>query len=889
MNIFRKIRDSYRRVRTWWRGRKFRRARRAAGAVADTAAAGTGLVLRMGVKVAVTGLLVFLTTGMILACIFAVYVKTCMNEELDLTPEELSSSLSSHIWVESSPGSNDWRELEILYATENRLWVKYEQIPIELEHAAVAIEDQRFYTHKGVDWWRTIGAFGNMFLSMSDTFGGSTLTQQLIKNLTGKDEVTVQRKLLEMFRALEFEKKYTKEEIVTWYLNEIYLGEGCYGVGAAAREYFGKEVWNLDLAECAALIGITNNPSLYDPYIGPESKARNKTRQELILHEMYDQGYITYEEYLSAKTETLQFKRAEGENRKIPIHSYYVDSLIWELEEDLAEARGITQRQAEMLIYNGGYNIYCCMNPRIQGIIDDIYQNTGNLPGSYYNPTGQKLSSAIVVIDPSDGAIMGLAGDTGEKTGSFTDNYATQLPRRPGSSFKPVAVYAPALDLGLITQNTAVNDSPSVRLRGSNWYPKNDGGGYSGVTSIRNGLIYSRNTVAAQVLDRIGLDASWNYLTQRFGFTSLVRDHLDETTGDTVSDYGYAALALGQLNYGITPKEMAQAYTAFANDGIMSRGRTYSLVTDSDGKVVLDNPADQRVAVKPNTAWNIDDMLSAAVKYGTGTMAYFGSTAIAGKTGTTSNNQDRYFTGFSRYYVAAVWTGYKYPAQMYFSSNPAAQIWRSVMSRIHEGLEWWSFNTPTVGGGGTLWGDALPTSTPEATATPEPSPEPTPENTEEPPPPEETAPPETEAPTDVPTDTPTDAPTDAPSDVPTDTPTDVPTDAPTDEPTPVPTDEPTPVPTDEPTPVPTDVPTAEPTAEPVVQVPTDVPAQDAPPAEVPDTPPEIPDLPPVEPGPVEPWPPAGEGCECGEDCTCDDDCQCDSENCTCKDGEDCRP
>ncbi len=691
MGVFSKIADRFRRVKAWYTSRKVRRARRVTGAVVDTAAAGAGLVLRTALKAVVTVLLVFVTTGMILACIFAVYVKTCLNEELDLTPEELDSALSSHIWAESSLGSGDWQEIATLYATENRIWVDYDQIPINMVHAAVAIEDQRFYTHKGVDWWRTIGAFGSMFLSMDDTFGGSTLTQQLIKNLTGKNEVTVQRKLLEMFRALEFEKKYTKEEIVTWYLNEMYLGEGCYGVGAAAREYFGKEVWNLDLAECAALIGITNNPSLYDPYIGPKSTARNKTRQELILKEMYDQQYITYDEYLAAKSEQLQFKRAEGEQRQIPINSYYVDSLVWEVVDDLAEEKGITYRQAENLLYNGGYNIYSCMIPSIQEVVDSYYQHPENLPSAYYNPTGQKLSSAIVIINPYDGAIVALAGDTGIKPGSFTDNYATELVRRPGSSFKPVAVYAPALDLGVINQNTFVNDSPNITLQGTSWFPRNDGGGYSGGINIRTGLILSRNTVAAQVLDWIGLQASWNYLTQRFGFTSLVYDHLDESTGNTVTDYAYAALGLGQLSYGVTCKEMAQAYTAFVNDGVMSKGRTYTMVTDDEDKVVLNNPADQRVAIKPDTAWNITDMLQAAVTSGTGTMAYFGSTAVAGKTGTTSNNQDRYFTGYTKYYVAAVWTGYKYPAQMYFYSNPAAQIWRSVMSTVHSGLGWWGF------------------------------------------------------------------------------------------------------------------------------------------------------------------------------------------------------
>ena len=841
MDFFRKIKELFARWKAWHTSRKVRRARRAAGAVADTAAAGTGLVLRLVVKGVVTALLVFLTTGMILACIFAVYVKTCMTG-LDLTPEELSSSLSSTVWVMDSNG--EAQELEVLHATINRIWVDYDQIPLDLEHAAVAIEDSRFYTHKGVDWWRTLGAFGNMFLSMQDTFGGSTITQQLIKNLTGKDEVTVQRKLLEIFQALELEKKYTKQEIMTMYLNQIYLSEGCYGVGTAAREYFGKEVWELDLAECASLVGITNNPSKYDPYIGPESRQRNKDRQELILKQMYDQGYITQEQYLSAKNETLVFRRAEGEGYQIPIHSYYVDSLIYELTDDLAEERGVTKAVAEQLIYNGGYNIYCCMDARIQRIVDEIYQNTGNLPQSYWNPSGQKLSSAIVIMDPYTGEIKALAGDTGVKPGSFTINYATESVRPPGSSFKPVAVYAPALDLGLISQKTQVNDSPSVKLRGTSWYPKNSGGGHSGWVDIRTGVRRSLNTVAAQVLDRMGLQASWNYLTNRFGFTSLVRDHLDKTTGQTVSDYVYPALALGQLSYGITVKEMAQAYTAFVNDGVMSFGRTYSLVTNGDGEVILDNPARHQVSVKANTAWNIDDMLQNAVLNGTGGDAYFGSTAVAGKTGTTSNDCDRYFTGFTRYYVAAVWTGYAYPTEMNFGANPASQIWRSVMVRVHEGLGWWSFKTPTVDSDPkTLWGDKVTTGPAEPTeepATPPPTVEPSPGDV---PPPVDTTPdqggsetppsatpggsgpvipPVENTPTPSPSATPggsveppvENTPTNPPqnTEVPVEnTPTNPPTTEPTKEPPAEPTKAPDPVITQEPQPQPTDTPVGEPT------------------------------------------------------------------------------
>ena len=793
-------------MKAWYTSRKVRRARRAAAAVADTAAAGTGFALRTAAKVAITALLVFITTGMIFACIFAVYVKTCMTG-LDLTPEELASALSSTVWVQTDSGQME--ELEVLHSTINRIWVEHDQIPEDIEHAAVAIEDRNFYKHKGVDWWRTLGAFGNMFLSMSDTYGGSTITQQLIKNLTGKDEVTVQRKLLEMFRALEFEKKYTKQEIMGWYLNEIYLGEGCYGVGAAAREYFNKEVWQLDLAECAALIGITNNPSLYDPYIGPKSEARNKARQETILWEMYDQGYIDYDEYVSAKNEKLVFKRAVGEEMEFVPNTYYVDSLIWALTEDLAAAKGITEDAAEYLIYNRGYDIYCCMDKRIQGIIDDIYQNTGNLPQPWRNLTGQKLMSAIVVMDPKDGAILGLAGGTGVKEGSFTENYATEYTRPPGSSFKPVAVYGPAFDLGLITQYTPVNDSPNIVLSNvPNWYPRNDSGGYSGWTTIRQGIISSLNTVAAQTLNKLGLAASWDYLTNRFGFKNLVRDYYDPDQQRTFTDYAYAPLALGQLSYGITPLEMAQAYTAFANDGIMTFGRTYSYVWDSEGNLVLDNAPDRHVAVKENTAWNIANILQGAVEGGTGTEARISGQAVAGKTGTTSNKYDRYFTGFTRYYVAACWTGYRYNAVMDFYGNPAAQIWQKVMSRIHEGLSYWAFPTPTIGQAINAFGSG--TNSPSPSVSPTQEAPPTPNNSQEPPPtgeapptsdpggttvttpPDYTAPPVDTAPPAQETTPPA---TDAPP-VETTPPTDVPAE-PTEAPPPPPTEAPA-VPTNAP-------------------------------------------------------------------------------------------
>ena len=773
------LRDKWNRFLTWHKSRKARRMRRAAGAVVDTAASGVGLALSVAVRVVATILLIVITTGLLFTCIFAVYVKTCLTEDLNVSLEEMTLSLSSVILYQDG---EEWKELATLYSDEDRVWVDYDDIPKDLEHAAVAIEDRHFYTHKGVDWFRTVGAFANMFVGMRNNFGGSTITQQLIKNLTEYDDVTVQRKLLEIFRALEFEKIYTKEEIINWYLNEIYLGERCYGVGTAARVYFGKEVSQLDLAECASLIGITNNPSLYDPYISDAAMERNKKRQETILWEMYDQGFITHDEYVSAKDEELHFQRAADTVRTTTVNTYYVDTIIRDVIEDLVAEKGISSSTAEHLLYNGGYKIYSCLDPRIQSIVDNMYQNPSNMP-SPYRSSSQQLQSAIIIIDPYSGDIVAMSGGVGEKEYSLDLNRATMAKRPPGSSFKPIAVYAPAIDIGMVSQTTKVNDSPNVKLSGTDWYPKNSGG-YSGYITVREALQYSKNTVAAQLLDWIGRKTSWDYLTNHFGVTSLIRDEVQED-GRVLTDYAYSPLSLGQLSHGITVREMAQAYTAFVNDGVMSFARTYSYIEDDNGEIILLNPIRQQVAIKKNTARNMSDMLQNAVENGTGTEARFSSTAVAGKTGTTTDDKDRYFVGFTMYYVAAVWTGYDKPEKMYFSGNPAAQIFRSIMSDVHAGLPYRSFPEPSATSSSKKTSGSTSTATPTPSSSPDASESPVPSDTPEPTP-TPTAPPVGYTDTPAPTDTPP-AVTNTP--VP---PTDVP--PPTAEPTAVPTEPPTPPP-----------------------------------------------------------------------------------------------
>ena len=502
--------------------------------------------------------------------------------------------------------------------------------------------------------------------------------------------VRLQRKLLEIFQALEFEKSYDKEEIMEWYLNIVYFGEGCNGVYTAAETYFGKEPKDLTLAECASIIGITNNPSKYDPFI---SRENNKARQETILKQMYEQGYINKEQYDEAVAQELVFVRSESDDATQTIYSYYAEAVINDVLNDLVEQKGVSRDTARTLLYSGGYQVYSCYDPSIQQAIDDVYTDLDKMP-QRPSASGQQFESAIVIMDPYTGEIKGLSGGTGKKTINFGTNRATQSKRPPGSSIKPIATYGPAMELGLITQYTQVNDAPDIKLSGTSWYPKNSGGGNYGVITIREALQRSLNTVSAQILDKLTPRASYEFLKDKLGVTSLAE-----------SDCDYAPLALGQLTNGITVREMTQAYSAFVNDGVFTYGRTYSYVKDSSGEVVLENPARTIVAFKANTAWNMTDMLCNAVNSGTGSEARLSGMPVGGKTGTTTNNCDRWFVGFTPYYVAAVWTGYDMPEYMNFSGNPAAQIWKLVMESIHKDLPTKSFPTPTIGSPTGIFGN----------------------------------------------------------------------------------------------------------------------------------------------------------------------------------------
>ena len=627
---------------------------------------------------------------LIFACIFAMYIKNDLSNQVDFSIESFALDQSSVIYYQDRE-TGEWKELKKLYESENRIWVGLEDIPENLKNACIAIEDKRFYEHDGVDWLRTIRASLNMFFGGKTTYGASTITQQLIKNRTHEDEVTVRRKLVEIFRALEYEKRYTKDQILEFYLNIIPLGEGCYGVQAASEVYFGKDVEDLTLAECASLIGITNNPSRYDPYLNLEE---NKERQELILGEMLDQGYISKTEYDQAVAQELVLSNRSGEDDGSGNYfTYFEDQVINEVVNDLMEITGDEYSIALKMLQTGGYKIYCTIDPEVQAEVDKVYEDLSNIPET---ASSQQLQSAIVVTDNKTGDIVAMAGGVGEKVGSLILNRATQSYLSPGSTIKPISVFAPAMELGLITPSSVYDDTPYQFTNTAAW-PKNSDSTYRGLVSINDAMRLSLNTVAVKLVAEMGAETAFNFARDKMGLTSLVSEYVS-SNGTVLSDIDLAPMAMGGLTKGVTVRDMAEAYTTFPNNGLYREGRTYTRVLDSNGKVVLDNTQDSWMAMSQKTAWYSTYMMENTVETGSGTGAQLENMAVAGKTGTTTSDYDRWFAGYTPYYTAVVWCGYDDPEEVVLTDtteNPAVSLWQKVMAGIHEALPSAEFEKPT--------------------------------------------------------------------------------------------------------------------------------------------------------------------------------------------------
>lgn len=680
--------------------------------------------------------------------------------EVDVIPTGFSTT------VLASDGS----EIATLVAEgSNRRSVTLDEIPKDLQHAVVAIEDERFYEHNGIDLKGIARALVADLKSMDFTQGASTITQQLVKNNvlseqwesenTGdiskieKMERQIQRKIQEMYIAVELEKKVDdKDWILENYLNSINLGNNTLGVQAAAERYFGKDVSELTLSECAVIAGITKNPSGYNPILYPEQNAK---RRKMVLDAMLKQGYITQKQYDEAMADDVYDRISEHNSGfETSMNSYFVDSVIDDVFNDLVNVKGYSESDAYKAIYQGGLTIKSTQNLDIQKICDEEVANASNYEvgtkysfilsfqvkkadGSLKTYTNQTMLSyykaknknqdysinysseeacrdaiaeyekdvlekgdklvdnseyifitaqpqvAMTIMDQSTGEVQAIVGGRGDKAGNRTWNRATKTTRQPGSTFKIIACYAPALDAGGMTLASVEDDAPLTV--GSKTYNNYDHT-YKGFTNLRTAITRSMNIVTVKTLQEIGVDLGYQY-AEDFGFTTL--DENDKNLG----------ISLGGLTKGVTNLELTSAYAAIANQGEYIAPSFYTQVLDHDGNVILDNTKtkERHRVIKEETAWLLTDAMKDVMTAGTGTRAYFGNgMAQAGKSGTTTSNRDALFAGYTPYYTCVVWGGYDDNSKQMGGAGTSypKNLWRSVMKRVHENLESKDFEKP---------------------------------------------------------------------------------------------------------------------------------------------------------------------------------------------------
>lgn len=639
-------------------------------------------------NVVLTCIMVGVLVGAVCVMAFMIYLNSYVNADFTgLDNLKYDSSLTTSLYYEDPYGNEIELEEDRLSSSENRLWVPYDEIPKVLIDAYVAIEDQRFWEHNGVDTKRTLSAVYNFFVPSGSNFGGSTLTQQLIKNVTGENDTTIQRKIQEIFRALNVEKKYDKTEIMEMYLNTIYLSQNCYGVRAAAETYFGKQLSELTLNECAAIASIGKSPVKYDPIINPLD---NLERRNLVLREMLAQGLITQEEFDEAYDAPLVFASDDDEDLGTKVHSYYVDAVIEDVIADLMATYGYDERTASIQLYSGGLQIVTCMDPKIQSILEEVYTDESYWPTS----TGLLGQSAMCVMDPETGDLLGIVGGRGEKKVARGLNRATQSRRQCGSSVKPISVYALALESGLYNYAGPCDDVPVLydETAEAHW-PQNFNKTFIGSTYLTYAIKRSMNTVAADTCGLLGVDSVYENML-KYGFTTLVENHVS-SNGTVFSDAALSPLSLGSFTFGVTVREMTQAYACLANDGYSVKARTYSVVRDSMGNVLLSNNTDnQNKIYSEETVYMITRLMQNVVTSSTGT-AYryinfqknFGGLEVVGKTGTTNDDKDLYFCGYTPDLVASCWYGYDNNKTITTGGGAAATLWNNVFQKIYEYYE----------------------------------------------------------------------------------------------------------------------------------------------------------------------------------------------------------
>ena len=568
------------------------------------------------------------------------------------------------------------------FYTQNRKSITKDQVSPYVLQGTVDVEDERFYEHGGIDLWGIARA--SVATLTGGHEGASTITQQLVRNTILQEEQfdsTIERKVREAYIAIKMEDMYSKDEILMMYLNTIYLGYNSYGVQTAADRYFGKDVSQLDLAECAVLAGLTNNPSIYDVY---NHSDKVKSRQETILSQMLDQNMITEDEYNAAVSEQLNYRPYEEYQKDVKsTYSYFTDEVIKDVINDLKEQKGYSELVAENMVYSGGLKIHATIDTKVQDALDSVYTDDSAFPNT--EKYGEVPESAMVITD-KQGDIVAIAGGRGQKTLSRSFSFATDARRQPGSSFKPLASYGPAMDAGIIVPSTTIYDRAFSEGEDGMPWPMNDGKYPTGRSlTIKEGITRSLNTVSVQVLNALTPQASYDFLTSQLDI-KLVGNRTNED-GTVQSDIALAPLALGALTDGVTVREMAGAYSTFIDDGVFGGTRTYTKVLDNEGNTVLENtPYTDKGFTNVHTVYDMLDCLQNVTAHGTAYGIQIDGVETAGKTGTTSSNTDIWFCGVTPEYSAAVWVGYEHNYRLdgLYGRN-AAEIWLKVMEKVHAG------------------------------------------------------------------------------------------------------------------------------------------------------------------------------------------------------------
>lgn len=620
------------------------------------------------------------------------YVDSFINGNIAVDLDSYKNAQNQTSIMYAYDSNENLIELARLHGEENRIWVDYEEMPENLLWAFVCLEDRRFYNHYGVDWIRTIGVIID---PSKEGQGGSTITQQLIKNLTDDNDVTYNRKFNEILRALNLEMNYSKKDILEAYLNTVSLGAGCYGVKTAAETYFGKSVSELTLLECATLAGITQAPYSQNPYADYELCMKRKNtclgwmkNEEIISEETYQKGIKKNVKVLEKGTASTDSE--EEKKQDVEILSWYEEYVIDQVIADLQAQYGYDQNEAWRQVYYGGLKIYAAVDLDIQKTLEKSYLTREGFPSARQDSYGKLPQSSMTIMD-YQGRIVALVGGTGEKTDNRVYNRATDVraKRQPGSSIKPLSVYAPAVDQGLVTASSTILEK-ALELKGEPW-PRNFNGdhGSGEYITVENALVRSLNTVPARILkEQLGVPASIKYCNENF--------HLNLVdAAPPTGDRDLSPLAVGGTTTGVTTLEMAAAFATFGNGGYYYEPYSYYKVTDRNGNVLLDNTDNEpQKAIKTETASSLLSMLTKAVtsSAGTGYGSHISGFQTFAKTGTTSDNCDKWYCGGTPHYVTAVWYGYDYRSDLRTgTSNPSKTIFKHIFKQIHEDLEKKSF------------------------------------------------------------------------------------------------------------------------------------------------------------------------------------------------------